>query len=141
MISERREGQFFKSSNHPITQPHILMALRGHRTERLADQIRDDIAEMVAGELRDPRIGLATVTRVELSADLRHARVMVSVSGDEEAQMETIEGLSSATGFVRRELGERLRLRKAPEIVFVLDRGPENESRVEALLSQLKKES
>ena len=124
-----------------IFQFPFSMSLHGHRAERLADQIRDDIAEMVAGELRDPRIGLATVTRVELSADLRHARVMVSVTGDEESQMETIEGLSFATGFVRRELGKRLRLRKAPEVVFVLDRGPENELRVEALLNQLKKES
>jgi ribosome-binding factor A len=109
--------------------------------ERLADQIRDDVAEMVAGELKDPRIGLATVTRVELSADLRHARVMVDVAGDEQAQGETIEGLSSATGFVRRELGKRLRLRRAPEVVFVLDRGLENETKIEALLERLKKES
>jgi ribosome-binding factor A len=116
------------------------MSVRGHRMERLADQIRDEIAGMVAGELKDPRIGLATVTRVELSSDLHHARVMVSVSGEEEAQMESIEGLSSASGFVRRELGERLHMRKAPELVFVLDRGPENELRVEMLLNQLKKE-
>lgn len=117
------------------------MSLHGYHAERMAGQIRDEIAEMVAGELKDPRIGLANVTRVELSPDLRHARVMVSVSGGEEAQLETIEGLSSATGYVRRELGKRLRLRKAPEVFFVLDHGPENQSRVEALLNQLKKES
>jgi ribosome-binding factor A len=109
--------------------------------ERLADQIRDDVAEMVAGELKDPRIGLATVTRVEMSADLRHARVLVSVAGDEQAQAETLEGLSAAAGFVRRELGKRLRLRRTPEVFFVLDRGLENEFRIEALLNRLKKES
>ncbi len=117
------------------------MSVHGHRIERLAEQIRDDVAEMVAGELKDPRIGLATVTRVDLSADLRHARVLVSVAGDEEAKGETLAGLSSATGFVRRELGKRLRIKRAPEVVFVLDRGLENESKVEAVLHRLKKES
>ncbi len=117
------------------------MSLQGHRLERLAEQIRDDVAEMVAGELKDPRIGLATVTRVDLSADLRHARVLVSIEGDEETKGETLEGLTSAIGFVRRELGKRLRVKRAPEVVFVLDRGLENENRVEAVLNQLKKES
>lgn len=117
------------------------MVLHGHRVERLAEQIRDDVAEMVAGELKDPRIGLATVTRVELSADLRHARVLVSVAGGEEAKGETLAGLSSATSFVRRELGKRLRVKRAPEVAFVLDRGLENENKIEAVLDQLKKES
>ena len=108
--------------------------------ERLADQIRDDVAEMVAGELRDPRIGLATVTRVELSADLRHARVLVSVLGGEDTKQETLEGLASASGYVRRELGRRLRLRRAPELVFVLDRGPEEQVKVESLLQKIKGE-
>jgi ribosome-binding factor A len=117
------------------------MSLQGHRKERLADQIRDDVAEMVAGELRDPRIGLATVTRVELSGDLRHARVLVSVLGDEQAKSETLQGLSWASGYVRRELGRRLGLRCSPEVLFVLDRGPENEARVEGLLEKIKEES
>jgi ribosome-binding factor A len=117
------------------------MSVHGHRMERLAEQIRDDVAEMVAGELKDPRIGLATVTRVELSADLRHARVLVSVEGDEQARDETLEGLLSSAGFVRRELGKRLRLRRTPEVFFALDRGTENENRIEALLNRLKKES
>jgi ribosome-binding factor A len=117
------------------------MSVHGHRTERLADQIRDEVTEMVAGELKDPRIGLATVTLVELCPDLRHARVLVSVLGSEEAKLEALEGLSSSAGFVRRELGRRLRLRRMPEIVFVLDRGPEDQTRVESLLERLKLES
>jgi ribosome-binding factor A len=117
------------------------MSVHGHRVERLADQIRDDVAEMVAGELKDPRIGLATVTRVELSADLRHARVLVSVLGDEKAKAETLEGLSWAASYVRRELGRRLGLRRTPEVLFVLDRGLEQQIRVECLLEKLKEES
>jgi ribosome-binding factor A len=114
------------------------MSVHGHRVERLAEQIRDDIAEMLAGELKDPRIGLATVTRVELSGDLGFARVGVSVLGDEAARLESLEGLSSAKGYVRRQLSRRLRLRRAPELVFVLDRGAEDLLRMEAALDELK---
>jgi ribosome-binding factor A len=117
------------------------MSVHGHRKERLADQIRDDVAEMLAGELRDPRIGLATVTRVELSPDLRHARVLVSVLGDEKAKSETLGGLAWAASYVRRELGRRLCLRRALEVLFVLDRGPEQQLRVEGLLEKLNEES
>lgn len=111
-----------------------------HRHERLADQIRIEIAEMIEGELRDPRIGFATVTRVEISPDLRHGRVLVSVIGSEESRAETLEGLSSATGFVRREIARRVGLRRAPEIVFVLDRGPEELERVQKLLDEIRHE-
>ncbi len=114
------------------------MAVPGHRLERLADEIRDAVAEMIATELKDPRIGFATLTRVDLSADVAHARVLVSVMGSEEVQRQTFEGLSSAAGYVRRELGRRLRLRRSPEVTFVLDRGAEDASRLDALLRRLK---
>ena len=114
------------------------MQQHGHRLERLADQIRIEVAEMIEGELRDPRIGFATVTRVELSADLRHGRVLISVLGGEESRAETLEGLSSAAGYVRREIGRRLALRRAPEIVFVLDRGAEEMEKVQKLLDEIK---
>jgi ribosome-binding factor A len=113
----------------------------GHRRERLADQLRIEVAEMIEGELRDPRIGFATVTRVELSPDLRHGRVWVSVMGGEESCVETLAGLSSATGYVRREISRRLSLRRAPEIVFVLDRGAEETERVQKLLDEIKREA
>ncbi len=109
-----------------------------HRRERLADQIRDEVAELVAADLKDPRIGLATVTRVELSGDLHHAKVMVSVLGDKAAEQETMKGLSSAVGYVRRQVAQRLRLRRAPEVVFVLDRGAKAAENVETLLEHLK---
>jgi len=108
--------------------------------ERIADQIREEVAEMIVAELKDPRIGLATVTRVELGGDLHHVRILVSVLGNIEAQRKSIEGLSSAAGFIRRELGRRLRMRRAPELTFVLDRGAEEGEKIEALLQKLKKE-
>jgi len=108
--------------------------------ERLADQLRVEVAELIAGELKDPRIGFATVTRVEVSPDFRHARVLVSVLGGAEAQKDTMEGLASATGFVRHEVSRRLRLRRAPELTFVLDHGPEEADRIDAILKNLKKE-
>jgi ribosome-binding factor A len=116
------------------------MLPHGHRHERLADQIRIEVAEMIEGELRDPRIGFAIVTRVELSPDLRHGRVLVSVLGSEESRAETLEGLSSAATYVRREIGQRLGLRRAPEIVFVLDRGEEEVEKVQKLLDEIKRE-
>ncbi len=114
--------------------------MHGHRQERLSDQIRNEVAAMIEGELKDPRIGLTTVARVELSPDLRHGRVLVSVDEDERAQRETLAGLASAAGYIRHELGRRLRLRRVPELAFVLDRASEEAERVERLLHDLKNE-
>jgi ribosome-binding factor A len=114
------------------------MPAPGRRLERLADQIRSEVAAMIATELRDPRIGLVTVTRVELSGDLRYGRVLISVLGNEEAQQRTLEGLSSAAGYLRREVGRRLRLRHTLELSFVLDHGIEQLQRIENLLQKLK---
>ncbi|MFB3921881.1 MAG: 30S ribosome-binding factor RbfA [Terriglobia bacterium] len=116
------------------------MAPLAHRHERLADQIRIEIEEMIEGELKDPRIGFATVTHVDLSPDLRHARVLVTVTGDDDSQRDTLEGLSSAAGYVRREIVQRLNLRRAPELVFDLDREAAQAERVESLLKNLKKD-
>ncbi len=112
----------------------------GHRVERLADQIRDEVAAMIAGELKDPRIGLATVTRVELSPDLDQARVLVSVLGNGEAQQETLEGLFSAASYVRQALGHRLRIRRPPQVIFTLDHSAEEGLKMERLLRKLKQE-
>jgi ribosome-binding factor A len=116
------------------------MSIPGRRAERLARQIRDEIAELIARGLKDPRVGFATVTRVELSPDLRHARVGVSVMGSPEAQEVSLEGLSSAAGYIRHEISHRLRLRYAPELTFVLDRGAEESQKIEMLLQKLKEE-
>ena len=112
----------------------------GHRAERLADRIRTEVAEIVSGELKDPRIGFATVTAVELNPDLHVARVSVSVLGSAEEQQESLQGLVSATGYVRHELGVRLGLKRTPELTFVLDHTAEVEGKLETLLDKLKKE-
>lgn len=116
------------------------MSIPGRRAERLAHQIRVEMAEMLVRGLKDPRIGFATVTRVELSGDLHHARVLVSVIGSPEEKQGTIDGLSSAAGFIRHEIGHRLALRRAPELTFVLDHGAEEGERIEMLLHKLHKD-
>jgi ribosome-binding factor A len=115
------------------------MPVPGRRQERLQDQIRTELAEMIELELRDPRIGFATVTQVDLRPDLRLAHIWVSVSGDKETQNGTIEGLHSATGYLRHELCLRLRLRRVPELIFVLDHRAEDMQRIEFLLEQTNK--
>jgi ribosome-binding factor A len=116
------------------------MTVPGRRAERLADRIRDEVAEMVSAELKDPRIGFATVTEVDVSGDLHHARVSVSVLGSTDDQQKSLEGLTSAAGYVRRELAQRLRLRLVPELTFVLDAAAEQNERLEMLLHKLKNE-
>jgi ribosome-binding factor A len=116
------------------------MTVPGRRQARLAGQIRTEVAEMLAGELNDPRIGFATVTRVELTADLHHARILVSVLGSADEGARSLEGLSSAAGYIRRELARRLGLRHVPELVFVLDHGAEDGLKIESLLRELKKD-
>lgn len=116
------------------------MTVAGHRHERIAEEIHHEVSSMLAGELKDPRIaGMVTVTEVRVSPDMKQARVYVSVLGSEEEQKSTLKGLDAAKGFVRHELVERLRLRRAPEILFVLDHSQEYGERIEQLLRSAKK--
>ena len=105
------------------------------RSERLAGEIRDEIARMVASELKDPRLGFVTVTRVELTGDLRYARVYVGALG-EDAGGESLAALRRAAGFVKREIGRRLRVRFTPEIDFRYDRGLDAADRVARVLAE-----
>jgi len=116
------------------------MSLHGHRAERLADRIHAEVAEIIAGELKDPRIGFATVTSVDLSPDLHLARVSVSVLGSAEERQKSLQGLVSAAGYVRHELGVRLGLKRTPEVAFVLDQSAEVEEKLDTLLDKLKQE-
>jgi ribosome-binding factor A len=109
-----------------------------HR-ERLCEALREEIETILEGELGDPRIGLANVSEVQLAPDSRSARVMVVVEGDEEAGAETMRGLQAAAGYIRRELAERLHLRRAPELIFIQDRSQEYEARIDELLNRSKK--
>ncbi len=116
------------------------MTIQGHRHERVAEEIRHELGSMMAGELKDPRIAaLITVTEVRVTPDIKHARVFVSVMGTPEEQKSTIEGLAAAAGYIRHELTERIQLRRAPEIHFVLDHSEEYGQRIEELLRQTKK--
>lgn len=109
-----------------------------HR-ERLAEALREEIETIIEGELADPRIGLASVTNVALADDSRSARVFVTVLGDEAEAERTQEGLTAAVGYVRREVGERLHLRRTPELHFQVDRSGQAAQRVEQLLQRVKK--
>jgi ribosome-binding factor A len=110
--------------------------VKERRSARLAEEIREQVAELIAGKLKDPRIGFVTVTRVELSSDQRLARILVGVMGDADAQKKTLAGLSQATGFVRRALAQRLRLRFVPDVVFEYDKGLAATDRVAQLLEE-----
>jgi ribosome-binding factor A len=107
------------------------------RTERLANQIREELAEMIPG-LKDPRIGFVTVTRVALAQDLRYARINFGVLGDQAQREKTSAGLRQAAGFLRRELGRRMRVRHTPELMFEYDTGLDATDRVAKLLDEIK---
>ncbi len=108
-----------------------------HRPERVGEMIRHSVAEFLTGKARDPRIGFVTVTAVEVSADLTHARVRVSVMGSDEEKAKSLEGLASAARFLRARLARELPLRTAPELRFELDRGQEHAMRIARLLKEL----
>ncbi len=109
------------------------------RTERVGDQIRSEISDIIARRLNDPRIGFVTVTAVEMSEDLRHAKVFVSVYGDDKTKIQTMKGLKSASGFIRGEIGHRLRIKFTPEIVFKLDTSMERAEHILSILEEIEK--
>jgi ribosome-binding factor A len=120
-------------------RPEKTMTVPGHRHERVAEEILHELGIMLAGELKDPRLsGLLTVTEVRVTPDLKHARVYISVLGDAAEQARTLKGLTAASGFIRHELTERIQLRRAPEIHFVLDQTEEYGRRIDELLRQTK---
>ena len=107
------------------------------RTERLAEEVREEVALLIASELKDPRIGFVTVTRVEVTPDLRTARIYVGVLGTEKQRTTSLAGLKQGAGFLRRALGRILRLRYTPELVFQYDEGLEASDRVAKLLAEI----
>ena len=110
-----------------------------HHLGRLAEALREEISAMVEGELADPRVGLATVTDVTLAPDGKSAHVLVAGVGDEKEAEQSIKGLAAATGFIRHEVADRLRLRQAPELYFRLDKSEQYESRIDELLKRIEK--
>lgn len=107
-----------------------------HRSERLSDEIREQLAELLRDEVKDPRIGFVTLTRVELTGDLGFARVYFGVLGDETQRQRSLEGLKQAAGFLRRQLARRIRIYQVPELRFQYDTGLDATDRVARLLRE-----
>jgi ribosome-binding factor A len=110
-----------------------------YQRERRVEALREEIDVILEGELGDPRIGLATVSEVVLAPGAKTARVFVRVDGDEDEADQTLQGLNAAKGFIRHQLGERLGLRHAPELVFLIDRSEQYVSRIDELLGRTRK--
>jgi ribosome-binding factor A len=109
-----------------------------HRPERVGELIRQTVGAFLTADVRDPRIGFVTVTGVEVSPDLTHANVRVSVMGSDEEKAKSLEGLASAARYLRAQLSRELRLRTSPELHFHLDRGIEHAQRIDRVLKELK---
>jgi ribosome-binding factor A len=106
------------------------------RTDRLNEQLRQEITLLLRGEVRDPRVTLATVTAVQTSPELDHAKVYFTSLGDDDERQEVLAGLRSAAPFLRRELGKRMHVRRVPELHFTVDRVMEEAQRIERLLAE-----
>jgi len=111
------------------------------RAGRVGEQIKKEISGMIQSELKDPRIGFVTVTGVDVTGDLSLARVYLSIMGSEEQKEATLHAIGRAKGFLRSELGRRIRLRHTPDIEFRFDSSIEYGNHIEALLQQLNRES
>ena len=115
---------------------------QGRRVERVAALIRKETSQLLISGIRDERVhqGMVSITDVEVSGDLQHCKIFVSIFGDASDQPKVMEGLQAASGFLRGELGRRLQMRRAPEVVFQLDRGIEKGTTVLGLLNRLEDE-
>ena len=114
----------------------------GRRVERVAALIRRETSELLINGIRDERVhqGMVSITEVEVSGDLQHCKIFVSIYSEEEQRQQVLEGLQAASGYLRGELGRRLQMRRAPEVVFQLDRGIEKGTSVLNLLNRLEDE-
>jgi ribosome-binding factor A len=106
------------------------------RVDRINEQLRQEISLLIRDEVRDPRVGMATITEVSTSPELDHARVYVTALGSDEEKEAIVTGLRSAAPFIRGQLGRRLRMRRIPELHFEIDRNLENAQRIERLLRE-----
>ncbi|ACL69542.1 30S ribosome-binding factor RbfA [Halothermothrix orenii] len=114
--------------------------MKRQRARRLGELLKKEISDIILREVKDPRIGFISVTDVEVSNDLRHAKVFVSVYGDEKERKETMEGLEKATGYIRKLIGERVKVYYTPEILFRYDDSLEHGARINELLKKVKEE-
>lgn len=113
---------------------------QGSRPDRVGDQIRQELAQLIAREVHDPGIGFLTITRVKVTPDLQLARVFYTTIGDDKARKETERALNRALPFLRRQIGSRLRLRSVPELTFMYDRSIEQQDRIEQIIQDIQAE-
>ena len=112
--------------------------MQGQRPQRVGDQIREDLSDIIRRELKDPGVGFVTITHVKVSPDLQVARVYYTTLGDEDARRATAKALQRASAFLRRQIGARIRLRRVPELHFTFDASVERGQRIEQLLREIK---
>lgn len=113
------------------------MAKQSNRTRRLGQLLKEEISRLLSREVKDARIGSVTITDVTVTPDLMQATVHVQIPGDDDRKREALEGLASAAGFMRSHLGRELRIRRAPELHFEIDRTQERAARIHELLAQV----
>jgi ribosome-binding factor A len=110
---------------------------QGSRPDRVADQLRSELALLLSREVHDPGVGFVTITRVQVSPDLQQARIFYTALGDDKARAETARALGRVSPFLRRQIGGRLRLKRAPELKFVYDESVAGQDRIEQILHEL----
>jgi ribosome-binding factor A len=111
------------------------------RLSRVEEACKEELAEILQREIKDPRVGFVTITGVKLTADLRHAKVFLSIFGTEQESQQSMDGLESAKGYLRSQLGKHLRLKYLPEIEYVHEHVAEEALRLEELMKQVNMES
>jgi ribosome-binding factor A len=110
---------------------------QGSRPDRVADQIRGELGQLLAREVHDPGIGFVTITRVQVTADLQTARVFFTALGDDQARRSSERAVQRAAPFLRRQIGSRLRLKRVPELQFIYDQSIAGQDRIEQLINEL----
>jgi ribosome-binding factor A len=114
--------------------------MQGSRPDRIGEQIRQEISQLLARSVHDPGIGFVTITRVKVSPDLQQARVFYTQLGDDKARRDTVKALERALPFLRRQMGSHMRLRRVPELTFTFDESVEKQDRIEKILLDLAEE-
>lgn len=107
------------------------------RTERMSEALREELMGIIQKDLKDPAIGITSITHVRVSRDLKHAWISLSILGDGDSQEDALQGLRRAAGYLRRELGRRIRLRVVPDLIFEIDRAAEHSVKISRLLNEI----
>ncbi|RCW70672.1 30S ribosome-binding factor RbfA [Saliterribacillus persicus] len=107
------------------------------RANRVGEQMKKELGDIISRKIKDPRVGFVTVTDVEVTGDLQQATIFISVLGEDKQKQDTLVGLAKAKGFIRSEIGKRIRLRKTPELIFEWDETIEKGNRIEHILRDL----